>query len=89
MVNRVTVISIMQLIIVYIVILACVVYVGRNIYRSLRHPADKCKGCKGCEIKEEILARRRQKPADCTPVAVRRDGSRTQSKGKNEIKTCG
>ena len=49
----------MQEIIVYAVILCCLVYVVRHLYKAMTRPVDPCAGCPGCDIKKELLKNRK------------------------------
>ena len=57
--------DVLQYIVIFIIILLALGYACRRIYIALRYSNDRCYGCKGCELHDQILkkqATRHQKP---------------------------
>lgn len=47
--------DVLQYIVIFIIILLALGYACRRIYLALRNSKDRCYGCKGCELHDQIL----------------------------------
>ena len=57
---------VVQYTILIVILIAAVAYAGRRIYLTWRHSNDKCYGCKGCALHDQILKKQasaHRKPA--------------------------
>ena len=57
---------VIQYTILIVILIAAVAYAGRRIYLTWRHSNDKCYGCKGCALHDQILKKQasaHRKPA--------------------------
>lgn len=53
--------DVLQYIIIFIIILLALGYAYRRIYIALRNSKDRCYGCKGCELHDQILKKQATK----------------------------
>lgn len=68
-----------QLVIVGVVLAACLAYVGYRIYVAVRRAGDRCYGCSGCALHDQLMKKRAQerhggKPG-CYNPTKKRDNS--------------
>lgn len=57
---------VVQYTILIVILIAAVAYAGRRIYLTWRHSSDRCYGCKGCALHDQILKKQastHRKPA--------------------------
>ena len=54
----------MQNVVVFLVIIACLSYVGWRIYEAVRSAGDPCYGCDGCEFKGKLNKKRLKRGND-------------------------
>lgn len=47
-----------QLLLVGLVLGLCVAYVARRIYITVRRAGDRCYGCKGCALHDQLMKKR-------------------------------
>lgn len=53
--------DVLQYIVIFIIILLALGYACRRIYIALRYSNDRCYGCKGCELHDQILKKQATK----------------------------
>ena len=53
--------DVLQYIVIFIIILLALGYAYRRIYLALRNSKDRCYGCKGCELHDQILKKQATK----------------------------
>ena len=61
---------VVQYTILIVILIAAVAYAGRRIYLTWRHSGDKCYGCKGCALHDQIL--KKQASAHESPRVMRK-----------------
>ncbi|PNP94629.1 hypothetical protein BFS16_06985 [Hoylesella timonensis] len=53
--------DVLQYIVIFIIILLALGYACHRIYLALRNSKDRCYGCKGCELHDQILKKQATK----------------------------
>lgn len=53
--------DVLQYIVIFIIILLVLGYAYRRIYLALRNSKNRCYGCKGCELHDQILKKQATK----------------------------
>ena len=53
--------DVLQYIVIFIIILLALGYACRRIYLALRNSKDRCYGCEGCELHDQILKKQATK----------------------------